>query len=56
MNAIATKVPCSSAGTNGAGGALITLRMVLSSSGASVASWTNEATSSGVAGNMIIPP
>src|SRR5215211_5056583 len=48
--------PCTSAGTNGIGGATMMLAMVESSSGAASASATNEPMTSGVAGRIIMPP
>src|SRR5215203_3084584 len=49
-----TSCPCASGGKNGIGGATITLAMVESSSGAASASATNEATTSGVAGRILM--
>ena len=51
-----TRLPCSSAGTNGNGGQLITLAIVVSSSGAASAAATNPATVSAVAGRTSRPP
>jgi hypothetical protein len=51
-----TSSPWCSAGTNGIGGAGITLAIVDSSSGAAAASATKPSITSGVAGSSSIPP
>ncbi len=51
-----TGLPWCSSGTNGIGGAGITLAIVESSSGAASASATNPSITSGVAGRKSIPP
>src|SRR6266540_2369965 len=56
MNASTTSLPWCSSGTNGIGGAGITLAMVESSSGAASASAMNSVTTSAVAASISIPP
>ena len=51
-----TSLPCCSSGTNGIGGAGMTLAIVESSSGAASASAMKPAIASGVAGRISIPP
>src|SRR6266511_3289830 len=56
MSAMIESLPCSSSGTNGIGGARITLAIDESSSGAASASAMKPSIVSTVAGSMSTPP